>query len=102
MESVPFTPGDNHVGNIAKEIIECQKMAPKQMGRGAVCHFDAIITQISEIPVGAQDALRNYLFLDDPDPNKTLGDDYVHHIMDLSAGHPIDKSLFVDGRINNS
>jgi len=99
---VPFSNGDNHVGNVAKAIIECQKMAPKQMGREAVRHFDAIITQISEIPVGARDALRNYLFFGDPNPDNSIADDYVQFIMNLAAGHPIDESLFVDKRINNS
>ena len=52
------------------------------MSREAVCYLYAIITQISKIPVGAQNALRNYLFLGNPNPDKTLGDDYVQYIMD--------------------
>jgi hypothetical protein len=99
---VPFVHGDHHVGNVAKAIVECQDMAPKQMCREAVRHFNAIIDRITEIPVGARDTLRNYLFTGDVNPSKTFGDEYVQYIMDLAAGHPIDEALFTDGRVNNS
>ena len=99
---VPFVHGYNHVGNVSKAIVECQDMAPKHMGREAVRHFNAIIDQITEIPVGARNALRNYLFTGDANPDKTIADKYIQYIMDLAAGHPIDEALFADGRANNS
>ena len=99
---VPIIHGKNHVGHVAKAIVECQEMAQKYMGREAVRNSNAVLDRITEVPVGARDALRNYLFAGDPNLDKTIADEYVQYVMDQAAGHPIDESLFVDGRKNNS
>ena len=61
-------------------------------------HFNSIISQITKVHVGVQEALRNYIFLGDPDPNEKIADEYVKFVMDLAAGQPIDESFFVDKR----
>ena len=99
---VPYVHGDDHAGNVAKAIIECQQAAPKQMACEAVRHFDSIISRITDIPLGAREALRNYLFVGDPDPNKKIADEHVTFVMALAAGHPVDKSLFVHTAASNS
>jgi len=78
-------------------------MMPKQMSREAIKHFNAVINHISEVPSGAIKALRNYIFLGNPNPDETVADEYVQFVMDLAAGMPIDESLFGgDDRRNNS
>jgi hypothetical protein len=77
-------------------------MAPKHMGREAGRNFNAIIDRITEVPVGAHNALQNYLFTGDANPDKTITDESVQYIMARAAGHPIDEYLFVDGRVNNN
>ena len=72
------------------------------MAEEAVKDFNTIIGQISEMPVGVQEALHNYIFLGDPDPNKKIEDEYTKFVMDLAAGQPMEKSFFVDKRQSNS
>ena len=94
--------GTHHAGSVAKAINECQQMAPKQMGREAVRHFNAIMNQISVVPAGARDALHNYLFLGHPDPDNSIADKYVQFVINLAAGQPLDENMFVDDRTYNS
>ena len=65
-------------------------------------HFNTIIGQISEVPTGVREALHNYIFLGDPDPNKKIADEYIKFVMDLAAGQPMDQSFFIDKRESNS
>ena len=66
------------------------------MAEEAVKDFNTITGQISEMPVGVQEALHNYIFLGDPDPNKKIADKDVKFVMDLAAEQPMDKPFFID------
>ena len=83
---VPALHGAAHAGNVAKAIAQCREMAPKMMGREALRHFNAVVCNISEVPKGAREALRNYLFCGDPNPDDTIEDEYVQFVLDLSSG----------------
>ena len=65
------------------------------MGHEVVRHFNGITRRISELPVGSRDALWNYLFLGNPNPDKNIANKYVQFVMDLAVGHPIDESLYL-------
>ena len=94
-----------HVGKSHQAINKARDLMPKFVGREAVAHFNRIMNGISSIDAKARDALRNYIFLGEADPDDTLGDDYVKLVMDLAAGQPIDESLLVrgpGGRSSNS
>ncbi len=54
------------------------------------------------MPSECRDALRNYLFLGDPNPNKDIADEYVEFVLHMAAGRPVDKSMFSDDRWRNS
>ncbi|KAL7547981.1 hypothetical protein ACHAWF_011257 [Thalassiosira exigua] len=99
---VPVSEGADHVGRVARAIHECKDMAPKKMCTEAARHFNAIMEEISHIPAGARDALRNYLFLGDPNPNKDIADEYVDFVLSMAAGRSVDESVFVDDRATNS
>ena len=94
--------GDQHSGKVAMAINQCKEMSPREMGREAVKHFNRIVGSMIDVPSGVRLALRNYLFHGDPNPNKTVADQYVQFVMDLAAGQPINESLLSDGRVNNS
>ena len=72
------------------------------MGQEAIRHFNKIINDIADVPSGITDTLRNYLFAGDSNPDKTIANEYVKFVMDLSAGQPIDETLLVRSSINNS
>ena len=99
---LPPVQGPDHVGHVSKALKECEAMAPKHCSAEAVAHFNHIMNQCADIPTKCRNALKNYLFLGDPDPNDKLEDDYVDFIIKLSSGLPIDESFLVDGRHNNS
>ena len=99
---VPAVKGPNHTGNVAKAIKACEAVAPKHMSAEALAHFNHIMNSCANIPVKCREALGNYLFLGDPDPNNELEDEYVDFIIGLSSGLPIDESLLMDKRVNNS
>ncbi|KAL7538123.1 hypothetical protein ACHAXR_008302 [Thalassiosira sp. AJA248-18] len=98
---VPVIHGDQHTGKVAMAINQCKEMAPRKMGREAVKHFNLIVGSMVDVPSGVRHALRNYLFHGDPNPDKTIADEYVQYVLDLAAGQPIDESLVTDGRVNN-
>ena len=99
---VPSTQGPDYVGNITKAIKVCEAMAPKHMSAEAVAHFNHIMSSCANVPSQCREALGNYLFFGDPDPNNKLESEYVDFVIDLANGLPIDESLFVDKRANNS
>ena len=74
---VPAIQGKQHDRLVCKAIQECRDMMPKQMSREAIKHFNAVINHISEVPSGAIKALRNYIFLGNPNPDETVADEYV-------------------------
>ena len=73
-------------------------MIPKFIGREEVAHFNCIISGVTSIDAKARDALRNYIFLGNANPDKALGDEYVQLVLDLAARQPIDESLLVRAR----
>ena len=99
---VPAVHGPQHDGKVALAIDTCRKMAPMQMEREAVKHFNTIIDNVANLPAGVRDALRNYLFCGDPDPDESIADEYVQFVLDMAAGQQIDVSALTDGRLNNS
>ena len=82
-----------HIGNVAKVLNECREQAPKCMSFEAARHFNSIFLSITDVSAGVRNALRNYLFIGDPDPDDTLKDEYVQLVMDLAAGAPINEGM---------
>ena len=99
---VPVVRGPQHDGKVTLTIDSCREMAPKKMQREAVKHYNMIMNNITDLPAGACDALRNYLFMGEPNPDGTIADEYVELVMDMAAGEPIDVSALPDGRVKNS
>ncbi len=99
---VPAVHGPTHVGLVTKAVNECRDSAPKQMSQEAIRHFNSIINQISEIPKGVTDALQNYIFHGDANPDDNITDEYLQFVLYLAAGQPIDEAMLADGRIFNS
>ncbi len=91
-----------HVGLVAKTIDECRKSLPKEVSKEAVRQFNSVINGLTSLPAKARDALRNIIYLGDPNPDKSLADEYVDFVMNVCAGEPIDESMLVDGRASNS
>ena len=83
---VPAIHGLQHVGNVARVVTECREAIPKKMGEEAIRHFNTIIDGATNLPTQAREALRNYLFLGDPDPDNSIGDKYVDLILELAGG----------------
>ena len=83
---VPAIHGQQHVGKVAKAIMQCREMAPKRIAKESVKHFNAIIDQTTGLPAGAREALCNYIFSGNPNPNELIADDYVQFVLDLTAG----------------
>ena len=92
---VPAVTGPRHIGYAQRAITQTQEMIPKAMTVQAVKQFNCMIDGVTGLNAKAREALRNYLFQGDPDPDKTLGDGYVQLVLGLSAGQPIDQSLLV-------
>ncbi len=69
---VPHKHGKTHGGLVAMTVNECQDSAHKKVGHETIWHFNSIIKRITEVPVGVTEALHNYLFIGDPDLDKTI------------------------------
>lgn len=92
-----------HVGNVTKVVDECREMLPKEVAKEAVRQFNAVIDGLTDLPAKARDILRNLLFLgDSADSANSISDEYIDFVMQVSAGEPIDESMFVDDRSSNS
>jgi len=91
-----------HVGLVAKTIDGCRKSLPKELSKEAVRQFNAAMNGLTSLPAKARDALRNIIYLGDPNPDASLADEYVDLVMSVCAGEPIDESMLVDGRASNS
>ena len=83
---VPAVHGVQHVGKTQAAVVKARAMVPKYIGREAITHFNRIIGGIASINSKARDALWNYIFLGQADPDESLGNDYVQLILDLAAG----------------
>lgn len=83
---VPAVRGPQHDGRTASTIDKCREMAPKLMGYEAVRHFNTILKNIADVPAPVRDALRNYLFVGDPNPNESIAEEYVQFVVDMVAG----------------
>ena len=88
---VPTVHGPQHEGQVAMTVDVCREMLPKEMKQEAVRHFNRIMTNISDIPAPARDALRNYLFVGEPDPDGSIADEYVQFVLDMAAGQVCSK-----------
>lgn len=85
---VPTVHGAQHAGKVAKAIQQCKEMAPNKMSAEAIQHADSILKGITNISAEARTAVRNFLFLGDPDPDDKLADDYVDFVLQLASGKP--------------
>ena len=83
---VPTAHGPQHEGKVASAIDLCRNMLPKEMSNEAVRNFNHIMNNISDIPAGVRDALRNYLFVGVPDPDSAIADEHVKFVLDMAAG----------------
>ena len=83
---VPAVHGPQHTGKVALAIDTCRELAPKKMGGEAVKHFNMIMNNITDLPTGARNALRNYLFIGEPNPDGVIGDEYVQFVVNMTAG----------------
>ena len=83
---VPAIHGQQHAGEVAKAITRCREMAPKQIAKESVKHFNAIIDRTTGLPAGAREALCDYIFCVNPNPNDLIADDHVRFALDLTAG----------------
>ena len=83
---VPALHSPQHAGKVALAIDTCRELAPKKMGGEAVKHFNMLINNITDIPAGARDALRNHLFIGEPNPDGSIADEYVQFVLDMAAG----------------
>ncbi len=100
---VPTVHDAQHAGKVAKVIGQCKEMAPKKMSAEAIKHADSILKGITNISADARTAVRNFLFLGDPDPDDKLADDYVDFVLQLASGKPIEESMLRhDRRHSNS
>ena len=54
---VPTCHNSQHTGKVAQSISSCPKVSPKKMASEAICHFNAIVGQMFEIPSDARNAL---------------------------------------------
>ena len=100
---VPMIHDARHAGEVAKTINKCKEIAPKELSAEAVKNADAILKGITNISAEARVAVRNFLFLGEPDPNDKLVDDYLEFVLQLSSGKPIEESMLrQDGRKGNS
>mmetsp|Transcript_30445 Transcript_30445/g.69473 ORF Transcript_30445/g.69473 Transcript_30445/m.69473 type:complete len:957 (+) Transcript_30445:1194-4064(+) len=99
---VPVVPGSTHGGNTAKAVQECKEVAPKRVSAEVVKNFNHIINGIANVPKQLRDALANYIFRGDANPDNELEEEYVKFVLDLAAGQPINPELLVDGRAGNS
>eukprot|EP00985_Skeletonema_marinoi_P029228 scaffold27229_cov124-Skeletonema_marinoi.AAC.1 len=91
-----------HVGLVAKTIDGCRKSLPKEVSKEAVRQFNTMMNGLTSLPAKARDALRNIIYLGDPNPDESLADEYVDFVMSVCAGEPIDETMLVDGRASNS
>ena len=82
---VPAVHTGQHTGNVAKTISSCQMLAPKKTGSEAIRHFNAIVSQMSDISPGARNNLRNYIFCGDPNLDQLIADKYVQFVLDSTA-----------------
>ena len=71
---------------MALTIDSCREMAPKKMEREAVKHFNTIMSNIADMPMGARDALRDYLFIRDPNADYSIADKCAQFGMDIATG----------------
>ena len=71
---------------VTNTVYECRASVNKKMGCKTICHFNFIINQISEVPAGVTQALGNYLFLGNLDPDGKIENEYVKFVMDLAEG----------------
>ena len=84
---VPALHGPQHVGQVTLAIDTCREMAPRMMCAEAVNHYNAIMNNITDIvPAAACDALRNYLFMGEPNPDGSIANEYVEFIMNMADG----------------
>ena len=83
---VPAVRGPQHDGKLALAIDTCRELAPKKMSGEAVKHFNTLMNNITDIPAGARDALRNHLFVGEPNPDGSIADEYVQFVLDMAAG----------------
>ena len=95
--------GESHSGRIAQTVEKCREEAPKKVNKELVKHFNQIINQVSEINSTVRDAIRDYLFLGEVNPDGKVDDEYCELVLNLAAGLPNDETqLYSDGRENNS
>lgn len=99
---VPGIQDAQHAGKVAKAINECKEMAPKKLSAEAIKHADAILKGITVLSSEARTAVRNFLFLGNPDPDDKVADEYVELVLGLAAGKPVEESMLLDGRKGNS
>jgi len=100
---VPSVYGALHAGRVAKVIDDCREMLPKKISAEVERQFNAMMDGIADLPAKARDALRNLLFIGDPNPDNSVADKYVDFVCNLvSEGGTLDELMLVDGRANNS
>eukprot|EP00984_Skeletonema_dohrnii_P019673 scaffold9466_cov85-Skeletonema_dohrnii-CCMP3373.AAC.1 len=99
---VPFIHNAQHAGRVAKAINECKEMAPKKMSLEAMKHTDTILKGITDLSAEARAAVRNFLYLGDPDPDDKIADEYVDFVLHIAAGNPVEESMLRDRRQGNS
>ena len=99
---VPKIHDVQHSGRVAKAINVCREMAPKELSSEALKHADAILKGVTNLSADARRAIRNFLYLGDPDPDDELSDAYVNFVLQLAAGNPVEESMLRDGREGNS
>lgn len=80
---VPSVYGAQHAGRVAKVIDDCREMLPKKISAEVERQFNAMIDGIADLPAKARDALRNLLFVGDPNPDNSIADKYVDFVCNL-------------------
>ena len=83
---VPAVHGLQHAAKVEIAIDSYRELAPKLMGQKAVRNFNTIMDSVADIPAGARDALRNFVFCGNPNPDDTVAEKYVQFVLDLVAG----------------
>ena len=90
---VPIVFSPCHTGRSAAVMDKCQEIAPNEISRELVTHFNLMMDQISDISSSVRDAMRNYLFLGKVNPDGKANDTYCQLILDLAAGLPAWKKV---------
>ena len=67
-----------------------------------VAHFNRTMSGITNMPAKLREALRNYVFCGNPDPDNKLEEEYLEMVLAYTAGEPLDDSLLIDGNSKNS